>query len=80
MNALLREIAARHPRDVGVVNLEARVCASGPPCPYFVDGHGSFSDPRAAIRPDAIHYLPPGALWVSEWLVPRISAAAQKLS
>jgi peptidoglycan/LPS O-acetylase OafA/YrhL len=80
MNALLTEIAARHPRNVGVVNLEARVCPSGPTCQYFVDGHGTISDPRQAIRPDAIHYLPPGALWVSEWLVPRISAAARKLS
>jgi hypothetical protein len=79
MNALLREIAARHPRDVGVVNLEARVCPSGPPCQYFVDGHGSISDPDQAIRPDAVHYLPPGSLWVARWLVPQIAAAAKNL-
>ncbi len=81
MNSLLREVAARHPKEVAVVNLEARLCPSGPPCPYVVDGFGSTVATRAqAIRPDAVHYLPSGALWVARWLVPRISAAAGKLS
>jgi peptidoglycan/LPS O-acetylase OafA/YrhL len=79
MNALLSEVAARHPSDVGVVNLGDRVCPSGPPCQYFVDGHGSTSDPAQAIRPDGVHYLPPGALWVARWLVPQIAAAAKSL-
>ena len=81
MNALLRDVAARDPKQVAVVNLQDRVCPSGPPCPYVVDGFGSTVATAAqAIRPDAAHYLPAGALWVSEWLVPRIHAAAAKLS
>ena len=38
MNTLLSDVAARHPDQVGVINLEARVCPSGPPCPYVVPG------------------------------------------
>jgi len=41
MNALLREVAAQHPDQVGVVNLQPRVCPSGPPCPYVVPGFNS---------------------------------------
>ena len=41
MNDLLRQIAAGHPHDVAVVNLQALLCAKGPPCPYVVDGFGS---------------------------------------
>jgi peptidoglycan/LPS O-acetylase OafA/YrhL len=81
MNNLLREVAARHPKEVAVVNLQARVCPSGPPCLYVVDGFGSTVATEAqAIRPDGIHYLPSGALWVAKWLVPRIASAAAKLS
>jgi peptidoglycan/LPS O-acetylase OafA/YrhL len=80
MNGLLRETAAQDPDHVAVVNLAARVCPSGPPCPYVVDGHGTLSDPRAAIRPDNEHYLPAGSLWVAQWLVPQIQEAANKLS
>ena len=39
MNALLREVAAQHPDQVGMVNLQPRVCPSGPPCPYVVPGY-----------------------------------------
>jgi hypothetical protein len=80
MNGLLREAAAQDPDHVAVVNLATRVCPSGPPCPYFVDGHGTVSDPTAAIRPDDEHYLPAGSLWVAEWLVPQIQEAANRLS
>jgi hypothetical protein len=79
MNALLREAAAHDPDHVAVVNLASRVCPSGPPCPYVVDGHGTISDPRAAIRPDNTHYLPAGSLWVAKWLVPQIEEAAKRL-
>jgi hypothetical protein len=81
MNALLKEVAARHPDHVGVVDLQARVCPSGPPCPYVVDGIGStVATEIHAIRPDLVHYLPNGALWVARWLVPQIAAEAKKLS
>jgi peptidoglycan/LPS O-acetylase OafA/YrhL len=79
MNSLLREAAAQHSTRVAVVNLAARVCPSGPPCPYIVDGHGARHFIKA-IRPDDFHYSPAGALWVAKWLVPQIAAAAKKLS
>ena len=79
MNTLLKKAAAKHPDRVAVVNLAARVCPSGPPCPYIVDGHGAH-DFIKAIRPDDFHYSPAGALWVAKWLVPRIEATAKKLS
>jgi peptidoglycan/LPS O-acetylase OafA/YrhL len=79
MNNLLKEAAAKHSDRVAVVNLAARVCPSGPPCPYIVDGHGARHFIKA-IRPDDFHYSPAGALWVAKWLVPRIEAAAKKLS
>ena len=81
MNALLTAVAARHPGKVGVVDLEARVCPSGPPCPFVVDGIGStVATEKQAIRPDFLHYLPAGSLWVARWLVPQIAAEAKKVS
>jgi hypothetical protein len=79
MNDLLRQVAARHPHKVAVVNLEARVCPSGPPCPFTVTGF----DPRPtsvwqAVRPDGMHYVTNrSSLWVAEWLVPQITAASR---
>ncbi len=81
MNDLLEEVAARHPAHVAVVNLGTRVCPSGPPCPYVVDGMGSTpATARQAVRPDGVHYLPAGSLWVADWLVPQIQEAAKGLS
>jgi hypothetical protein len=71
MNTLLEKVAAQDPTKVATVDLDSRVCPSGPPCPYRVD--------RIAVRPDNLHYLPPGSLWVAEWLVPQIVAAAKAL-
>jgi peptidoglycan/LPS O-acetylase OafA/YrhL len=79
MNALLREVAARYPHRVSTVDLEARVCPTGPPCQYLVDGIGA-GVPTKTLRPDDIHYLPPGSLWVARWLVPQISAKAKGFS
>jgi peptidoglycan/LPS O-acetylase OafA/YrhL len=85
MNALLRDVAARHPKQVAVVNLQPRVCPSGPPCQFVVDGYGTKGKTVAqaianGLRPDLIHYSPTSSLWVAKWLVPRISVAANKLS
>ena len=81
MNALLREVEAKHPDTVAVVNLESRVCPSGPPCAYVVDGFNPTpSSAQQVLRPDGVHYLPAGSLWVAKWLVPQISIAAKHLS
>ena len=81
MNALLKIVAARHASKVAVVNLETRVCPSGPPCSYVVDGLGSTpATAQQGLRPDGVHYLPSGSLWVATWLVPQIQKAATRLS
>jgi hypothetical protein len=86
LNALLRDVAVRHPHHVTDVNLFARVCPSGPPCPFVPDGFHSAVGPtnlatvRGLLRPDTLHYSPGGSLWVARWLVPQIDAAAKSLS
>ena len=81
MNSLLREVAARHPHKVAVVGLSPRVCPLGAPCQYVV----SAFNPKPAsvtqtVRPDGVHYLPNGSLWVARWLVPQMSEATKGLS
>ena len=74
MNGLLREVAARHPGRVGLVDLASRVCPSGPPCPYVVDGVGAGQPAADSVRPDDYHYEVAGSLWVAQWLIPQILA------
>jgi hypothetical protein len=80
MNALLKEVAAKHPHKVTVVDITPRVCPLGPPCQYVVP---AFNPKPASVtqtdRADGIHYLPNGSLWVARWLVPQISEAAKGL-
>ena len=81
MNDLLKEVAAKYPHRVGVVNLESRVCPSGPPCPFVVTGFNS--RPTSVLqtpRPDRLHYTPESSLWTAEWLVPQIAAASRGIS
>jgi peptidoglycan/LPS O-acetylase OafA/YrhL len=81
MNALLREVAGQFPHDVAVVNLQAHVCPSGPPCGYMVLRHGATVEQTAfdSVRPDGEHYQEPGALWTAKWLVPQIAEAQKGL-
>jgi len=72
LNSMLRQIAARHPGHIGVLDLSARVCPSGPPCPYRVGG--------LIIRPDDEHYESAGSLWVATWLVPRVLSTVRNTS
>ena len=81
MNAMLREVAARHPDKVAVVDLGARVCPAGPSCPYVVKGYDpTLTSAAQTLRPDGYHYLNSGALWVAQWLVPRLATSAKGLS
>ena len=50
LNALLRRFAARHTDNVTLVDLAAKLCPSGPPCPERVDG--------LHARPDGRHFTP----------------------
>jgi len=72
LNTMLRQLANRHPGHVGVLDLSARVCPSGPPCPYRVGG--------LIVRPDDEHYGSAGSLWVATWLVPRILSTVRSTS
>ena len=67
LNALLTKFAAHTPH-VRLVDLAARVCPSGPPCPFVVDD--------VAARSDGAHYNTTGALWVARWLMPQLGIAA----
>ena len=63
LNALLTRFA-RHRPHVVLVNLAARVCPSGPPCPLIVD--------NVFVRGDGAHYTDEGSLWVARWLMPQL--------
>ena len=80
MNALLKKVAAKHPHQVAVVDLAARVCPLGPPCQYVVPAFNPKpTSVTQTVRADGVHYLPNGSLWVAQWLVPQIAAAAKGL-
>jgi hypothetical protein len=81
INALLRRVAAHFPHHVAVVNLQARVCPSGPPCAYLMLRRAASIQQLAidAVRPDGLHYGYPGALWTAKWLVPEIAEAERGL-
>jgi hypothetical protein len=66
MNALLQQVAAGTP-GVEDVDLSPLVCPGGPPCTILV--HGLW------LRGDGEHYMGTGALWVAEWLFPRLVVA-----
>jgi peptidoglycan/LPS O-acetylase OafA/YrhL len=63
-NTFLREFAAMHEHNVSIIDLAARVCPGGPPCPSVVGG--------VWARGDDLHYGPEGSLWVARWLMPKL--------
>ena len=71
LNSLLRDVAARHPTTVGVVDLSERVCPGGPPCPTTVAG--------IDLRTDGEHFGSAGSLYAAAWLLPKILQAAHSL-
>jgi peptidoglycan/LPS O-acetylase OafA/YrhL len=85
MNDILKEVAARHPHRVALVNLATRVCPSGPPCPvappgWVAKGNSVGQYIASGVRPDTIHYSENSSLWVARWLVPHIAAARRGLT
>jgi peptidoglycan/LPS O-acetylase OafA/YrhL len=81
MNSLLKEVAAKHPHQVAVVDLSPRVCPLGPPCQYVVPAFNPKpTSVTQAVRIDGTHYSTNGSLWVARWLSPRISQATKGLS
>ena len=66
-NTFLTHFASQTPY-VRVINLAARVCPSGPPCPLVVN--------NTWVRTDGEHYSDAGALWVARWLMPKLGIEA----
>ena len=64
LNALLHRFQARHRATVTLVDLAAKVCPGGPPCPERVDGMHA--------RPDGRHFTPEAATWAARWLVSQV--------
>jgi peptidoglycan/LPS O-acetylase OafA/YrhL len=64
LNALLRRFEARHRDQVTLVDLAAKLCPSGPPCPERVDG--------LHARPDGRHFTPTAAAWAARWVLTQI--------
>jgi hypothetical protein len=67
MDELLEWYAYQHPATTFVVDLSAKVCPSGAPCPQVVDG----------VRPrpiDGHHFGSDGGAWVAPWIVAQLTA------
>ena len=64
LDGILRRFADRHPDEVTLVDLAARLCPGGPPCPAEVDG--------TRVRPDGRHLTPAAAAGVAHWLLPQV--------
>jgi peptidoglycan/LPS O-acetylase OafA/YrhL len=60
LNDLLRRFATRHPMNVQLVDLAAKVCPGGAPCPSQVEG--------LEARPDGHHFTPTAAAWAANFL------------
>jgi peptidoglycan/LPS O-acetylase OafA/YrhL len=69
LNALLRRFQARHRDDVTLVDLAAKLCPVGPPCPERVHG--------LHARPDGRHFTPTAATWAARWMLTRIFGTAR---
>ncbi len=65
LDSINRRFARRHPGVVTFVDLAARVCPGGPPCPELVGGE--------RIRPDGRHFTPEAATRSSRWLLTQIA-------
>ena len=78
LDALLRRFHDRHPDTTTLVDLAAKVCPGGPPCPERVEG--------MRARPDGRHFTPAAAAWAARWLVtrrvpePHVASARRSLS
>jgi hypothetical protein len=67
MDELLEWYAYQHPATTFVVDLSAKVCPGGAPCPEVVDG----------VRPrpiDGHHFGSEGGAWVAPWIVAQLTA------
>jgi hypothetical protein len=69
LNELLRRFAARHADNVTLVDLAAKVCPTGPPCPENVEG--------LHARPDGHHFTPTAAVWAARFVLTSMLGTAR---
>jgi hypothetical protein len=69
---VLLRFAARHPRDVTLVDLAGLMCPGGPPCPEKLEN-------GITPRPlDGGHFSAASAVWAMRWLAPYVEQAGRK--
>ncbi|HKE76524.1 MAG TPA: acyltransferase family protein [Acidimicrobiales bacterium] len=68
LDHILRTFARHHPQAVTLVDVAARLCPAGPPCPAEVHG--------VRMRPDGRHLTPAAAAVTAHWLMPQLLDAA----
>ena len=67
-NRLLRRVAAQHPQEISVIDLNRRVCP---------DGKFTWTIGRLQIRSDGLHFTPEGVQdYIAPWLVPQLATLA----
>ena len=66
-NAILRRVAARHPNDVAVLDLNAQTSRGGRYTPV-IDG--------VSLRFDGVHFSPEGSRWLAPWLFGALTEVA----
>jgi peptidoglycan/LPS O-acetylase OafA/YrhL len=67
-NDVLRRVAAANPDTVRLIDFGGWLCPPDEPCREEIDG--------VQIRPDGLHFEPPGAQKSAEWLAPQLAAIA----
>ena len=66
-NRLIRDVAARHPSSVAIVDLGGHTSVGGRYTPY-IDG--------IEMRYDGVHFTPLADEWLAPWLLPQLLALA----
>ena len=66
-NKLIRDVAARHPQSVAIIDLGGHTSVGGRYTPY-IDG--------IEMRYDGVHFTPLADRWLAPWLLPQLLALA----
>ena len=64
-NVLVRQVAARHPTQVALIDLNAKTSTNG----RYVNSINGVK-----LRYDGVHFTQPGAHWLAPWLLPQLNA------
>jgi hypothetical protein len=72
MNDELAAFVDRHRPAASLIDIAAKVCPHGPPCPAHVAGE----EPR---KFDGFHFDAAGSVWISRWMLPEVLAETSGL-